>query len=554
MENSGENSGKNSGDERVDAQLSQDAIAQEAEFRKQLKAVFGGLEREINLFLFVKRGQDDVFAQATREVIRVFRQLSDKITFREYYLDHEMAEKYNVQTAPCLLINPDEYPIKWLGAPMGEETRTFIELLLMVGQKRSNLSEPSKKVLTRIETPRKIKIFVSPSCPYCPQQAVNAIKAVIERPDVLELEIIDIQCKPDIAQKYAAQSVPQAFANDVLIGMGAQPEEVFMASLEKMEPQTLFIPDDDAPLVETDLLIVGGGPAGLTAGIYGARSGLKTAVVERDALGGQVATTPVVENYPGLTQVGGKALVDIMVSHALEYVQIFQGEAVVDIEPGNPIKVKTSRRQFETKSVLLATGASYRHLNVPGETRLAGKGVSYCSTCDGPLFKGKTVVMIGGGNSAVTEALHLNQIGVNVTMIHRRDKFRAQSVLAQNIKDNKIPVLWDSQVKEILGESAVEGVVVENTKTGETKNVMADGVFIAIGYSPTVDLAQKIGIELTPDGYIKRDLHHRTNIPGIYSAGDVEGGYKQIVTAAGMGSEAALSIFEDLINPYWIKD
>jgi thioredoxin reductase (NADPH) len=164
-----------------------------------------------------------------------------------------------------------------------------------------------------------------------------------------------------------------------------------MLSLEKIEQQTVFIPDSDAEFVETDLVIVGGGPAGLTAGIYAVRSGLKTAVVERGALGGQVATTPVVENYPGFTSVGGKTLVDIMVNHALEYVQIFQGEEVVEIEPGDLIKVLTSRRRFSARAVLLATGASYGHLGAAGENSLAGRGVSYCSTCDGPLFKGKNV-------------------------------------------------------------------------------------------------------------------------------------------------------------------
>ena len=526
--------------------------AQEMEIKKQLATVFKQIGRNIHLMLFTQKGHDDVFAQATREIIRVFRGLTDNIDLREYDLDHEMARKYKVTTAPCLLINPDEYDIRWMGAPMGEEARTFIELLLLVGQKNSSVSQQSAKVLSRLDAPRTIKIFVSPSCPYCPQQAVNGIKAAVERPDLVSLEIIDIQCKPEIAKKYDAQSVPQAFADDILIGMGAQPEEVFMSSLEKMTPQTLFIPESDAELVETDLLIVGGGPAGLTAGIYASRSGLNTAVIEQEALGGQVATTPVVENYPGFTQVGGKALVDIMVNHALEYVQIFQGETVMDIEPGHPIKVTTSRRRFDTQTVLLATGAGHRHLDVPGEKRLSGKGVSYCSTCDGPLFKGKHVVMIGGGNSAVTEALHLKHIGVNVTIIHRRDKFRAQSILAENVANNGIPVLWNSRIKEIFGEKRVEGVLVEDVTTGRTEKLETDGVFIAIGYLPNVVLAKKIGVSLTPEGYIQRDEKHRTNIPGIYSAGDVEGGFKQIVTAAGMGSEAALSIFEDLINPYWL--
>jgi thioredoxin reductase (NADPH) len=242
-----------------------------------------------------------------------------------------------------------------------------------------------------------------------------------------------------------------------------------------------------------------------------------------------------------------------MVSHALEYVQIFQGEEVMDIQPGEPIKVITSRRHFLTKAVLLATGATYKHLGVPGETRLAGRGVSYCSTCDGPLFKGKNVIIVGGGNSAVTEALHLHHIGVNVTVIHRRDSFRAQEHLTKNIFDNNIPVMWNTEVKEIRGEEKVEEVILYNNQSKETLEFPTNGVFIAIGYTPAVELAEKIGVELTPEGYIKRDSHHRTNIPGIYSAGDVEGGYKQIVTATGQGTEAAISIYEDLMNPYWKK-
>jgi thioredoxin reductase (NADPH) len=306
-------------------------------------------------------------------------------------------------------------------------------------------------------------------------------------------------------------------------------------------------------VVECDLVIVGGGPAGLTAGIYSERSGLQTAVIEREALGGQVATTPIVENYPGFTQVGGKTLVDIMVSHALQYVQIFQGEAVVDIEYGQPITVTTNRRRFLAKTVLLATGASHRHLNVPGEHRLGGRGVSYCSTCDGPLFKGKKVVMVGGGNSAVTEALYLSHMGADVALIHRRDKLRAQDVLAKQLEENGIPILWNSEIKEIKGQERVEEIEIFNNKTRETSTLKADGVFIAIGYTPAVDLAEAAGLELSEDGYIKHDGKHRTNIPGIYSAGDVEGGYKQIVTATGQGAEAAMTIFEDLINPYWLK-
>ncbi|MFO7708930.1 MAG: FAD-dependent oxidoreductase [Desulfobacterales bacterium] len=527
-------------------------MASEA-YLRQLKQTFEQLPNDIPLLLFTDKGGDDVFAQATRQVIRAFRELSSRITLKEYSLDHELARRHQVTRSPTLLVAPDRYSIRWLGAPMGEEARTLLETFMLVGLGRSNLNEQSQKVLRRIDSARQVKVFVSATCPYCPQQAVNGVKAAIELPEHVSLEIIDIQSEVELANRYAAHSVPMAFANEVLIGHGAQTEEVFMLSLQKLEAQTIFIPESDAEQVETDLVIVGGGPAGLTAGIYAVRSGLRTAIVERQALGGQVATTPVVENYPGFTSVGGKALVDIMVSHALQYVQIFQGEGVLEVAHGKPIVVQTSRRKFVTKTLLVATGATHRHLNVPGESRLAGRGVSYCSTCDGPLFKGRSVVMVGGGNSAVTEALYLHHMGVQVTLIHRRDTLRAQEVLARQLAENNIPVRWNTEIREIRGKERVREVLLADNRSHQTSVFPTDGVFIAVGYEPAVELAGKLGLELNADGYIRHDGKHRTNLPGVYSAGDVEGGYKQIVTAAGQGAEAAMTIFADLINPYWQK-
>jgi thioredoxin reductase (NADPH) len=524
--------------------------AQIQQAQKEIAKLFKAIKKEIPLFLFTQTGQNDVFNDAARQAIRFFRQLTDKIKLREYDLSHEAARKWQIEGSPTLLFDPDHYNLRWLGAPMGEEGRIFLEALVHVGTGNSHLSDQSRHVLERIDQPRRIKVFVSATCPYCPQQAMNALRAAIAKPDLIALEIIDIQANPELAEHYAAHSVPQTYANEVLIAQGAQTEELFMASLEKMEQQTVFIPESDEQEVATDLVIIGGGPAGLTAGIYAARSGLKSVVVEKGVLGGQVATTPIVENYPGLKQIGGKTLVDIMVTHALEYIQIFPGEEVLDIVPGDPIKLQTSRRTFVTRSVLLTTGAQHRHLGVPGETRLSGHGVSYCSTCDGPLFKGRKVIMVGGGNSAATEALHLHHIGVDVTLVHRRDTLKAQEVLVKNLIDNRIPILFNTEVKAIEGKHFVERVKLFNNQTDTETTLDVNGVFLAIGYDPAVSLAQKTGIELNPEGFIKHD-NHRTNIPGIYAAGDVAGGYKQIVTAAGQGAEAAMVVFEDLINPYW---
>jgi thioredoxin reductase (NADPH) len=518
--------------------------------QREIAELFRAIHVEIPIFLFAQPGKNDVFSDAARKALRFFRQLTDKIVLREYNLSHETAQKWEVKDSPTLIFDPDRYNIRWLGAPLGEEGRIFLEAVILIGSQKSNLNEQSLQVIKKINQPRHIKVFVSASCPYCPQQALNALKAAVEKPDLISLEIIDIQANPELATQYSAQSVPQTYANDILIAQGAQPEELFMLSLDRMEEQAVFIPESDEQEVETDLVIVGGGPAGLSAGIYASRSGLKTVVVEKGVLGGQVATTPIVENYPGFKQVGGKTLVDIMVTHALEYVQIFPGEEVMGVEPGKPIIVQTSRRRFNSKAVLMATGATYRNLGVPGESRLAGHGVSYCSTCDGPLFKSRKVIIVGGGNSAVTEALHMHHIGVNVTLVHRRDNLRAQDFLVKNLIQNNIPILFNTEVKEIKGKHNVEEVLLYNNKTEELSTLPVSGVFIAIGYDPAVGLAQEIGLELTEEGYIKHD-QYRTNIPGIYTSGDVAGGYKQIVTAAGHGAEAALTIFEDLISPYW---
>lgn len=523
------------------------------EAEQRIRQIFDQIPRQVPVILFFRKRKNDVFTDAARQGLSFFSRMTDKIVFEEYDLSHKLAKKYHVSHSPTILIDPQNYHIQWLGAPIGEEGRIFVEAMLLVGFRQSQIGDQAKKVLDAIKEPRRIRLFVSHSCPYCPHQALNAMKSAVEKPDLISLEIIDIQANPELARQYNAQAVPQTYANEILIAQGAQPEELFMASLQKMEQQTVFIPDSDAEEVETDLVIVGGGPAGLTAGIYAARSGLKSVVLERNVLGGQVSTTPVVENYPGLTSIGGKRLVEIMVTHALEYIQIFQGEEVMKVEKGMPMTVVTNKRRFITKAMLLATGATHRHLDVPSEERLSGRGVSYCSTCDGPLFTGYRVIVVGGGDSAATDALHLKNIGVDVILVHWTEKLDAQDFLARQLHDNHIPVMYNTRVKEIMGDRAVEAALLYDIKTGQTKRLKVGGVFIAVGYQPTTDLAVKIGVKLTPRGYIEID-QYRTNVPGVYAAGDVVGGFNQIVTASGHGAEAALTIFEDQIHPYWKQE
>ncbi|MFP4390881.1 MAG: thioredoxin family protein, partial [Desulfococcaceae bacterium] len=205
----------------------------------QLRRTFESFPHDIPIYHFVDRGKDDVFAQTNRQVVRAFRELSDKITMREYALDHELARKYNVTHSPTLVVAPERFNIHWVGAPLGEEGRTFLELLILVGMENSQLKEGAARVLHQIDEPRNVKVFVSPTCPYCPQQALNGVQAAVERPEMVHLEIVDIQCNPELADKYSAHSVPQTWANETLIAMGAQTPELFCLSLQKLEQQTV---------------------------------------------------------------------------------------------------------------------------------------------------------------------------------------------------------------------------------------------------------------------------------------------------------------------------
>nr|WP_275406380.1 FAD-dependent oxidoreductase [Pseudodesulfovibrio sp. JC047] len=310
---------------------------------------------------------------------------------------------------------------------------------------------------------------------------------------------------------------------------------------------------------EIDLVIVGAGPAGLTAGIYAARAGLKAVVLEKHIVGGQVALTPVVENYPGFVSVPGKQLMDIMAEHARGYVPVHEGEGVESITLGNavndePCIVITNRGRYSAKALILTTGAKYRQLGVTGEETYFGRGINYCASCDGSLYKGKSVAMVGGGNTALTDALHLKNLGVNVTIIHRRDAFRAQQSLQQSVKHEQIPVLWNTVVEAIKGDDRrVHTLVLRDLTTQEITDLPVDGVFVAIGQKASTELAHAIGVELKEDGFVKVGTDMRTNLPRVYAAGDLTGGLQQIVTAIGEGSIAAMSAFEDISHPYWKK-
>lgn len=294
-----------------------------------------------------------------------------------------------------------------------------------------------------------------------------------------------------------------------------------------------------------DLVIIGGGPGGLTAGIYAMRAALKTALIEMGVPGGQMNNSDSVENWPGDEFITGADLALKFSQHARSYGLEVIAQEALEIEPGldlHAVKLDNGNR-LSTHAVILATGGSPRELNIPGEKEFYGKGVSYCAVCDGFFFRDKTVVVVGGGDTAAEESLYLAKLAKQVYLVHRRDALRAGALLQQRVKaECKIEILWNSLVTEIRADAqGVSAVKLQNTQTGNKSDLAADGVFIFIGFEPNNKLVPA-GTKMNASGYVVTDEKCETNIPGIYVIGDLREKYfRQIVISASDGATAALA-------------
>jgi len=293
-----------------------------------------------------------------------------------------------------------------------------------------------------------------------------------------------------------------------------------------------------------NVIVLGGGPAGLTAAIYATRAGLDPLVIEGSEAGGQLMLTTDVENYPGFADpILGPDLMAAMRAQAQRIGTEFVTEDATAIDLSTrPFKVTThSGETYETRALIIATGAKPKLLGLPGEQRLMGRGVSTCATCDGFFFRGSNVMVVGGGDTAMEEALYLSKLAKSVTVVHRRDKLRASKIMQERaLQNGKISFLWNTKVADIVGDGKVSGVKLQDLKTHTTTQRPVDGVFVAIGHTPNTDLF-KGQLDMDANGYILRRGRSMTNVEGVFVAGDVhDHTYRQAVTAAGYGSEAAI--------------
>ncbi|AEE14527.1 thioredoxin reductase [Thermodesulfobium narugense DSM 14796] len=520
--------------------------------KSSLKENFLILKDKVNIKVVLPEEKDQ-FYEYTKEIFEVLPEVSDKISVQFISKSDVLSKLIDEEIkCPIVIFDDEKLDAIFVGTPIGEEAHTLVNAILLISGAKQFLNDKDLSIISDVKKETVVEVYVSPTCPYCPQQAIMAINASMINRNI-KTKIIEIFENKEIAQKKSIRSVPVTYVDNEQVAVGLQSNEEFVLSLIGKEVQKLLHNEKDK-LKEFDLTIVGAGPAGLSAAIYARRSGLSVGIFEAEMVGGQVLTTPQVENYPGFISISGKSLVDILTQHVLNYVSISIGEEVKKINRVEDyFKVITSDDSYRSKAVLLATGASKRKLKVPGEASFYGKGVSYCALCDGYFYKGKEVFIVGGGNTALTDAIYLKNVGADVTLIHRRDALRAEKYLQDSFFKLGIEVMWNSEVKEILGKESVEFIKIVNNLTGEEQTQALDGLFIAIGYLPNNSLAKDLGVELDEEGYIKVDKNMRTNVHRVYAAGDIVGGEKQIVVAVSRGAIAATSAFEDILSPYWVK-
>lgn len=306
-----------------------------------------------------------------------------------------------------------------------------------------------------------------------------------------------------------------------------------------------------------DIVIIGAGSAGLSAGIYAVRSGLKTLILDEKLPGGTIADASTVVNYPGFAEISGGDLAEKMTMHCRKV-----GAVIHDLEPVSELEltsegkiVKTSRASYEAKALIYSTGSHYREIGVKGELEFKGRGVSYCGVCDGPFFKGKRVLVVGGGNTACITTLYLSGLAAQVYVIHRRQAFRAEESLVSDISGkSNVTIMWNTEIQEIKGDKVVRAVTLRDNVSGKISELAVDAVFVQIGEAPNSQLAKAAGVETDEHGYIKVDARQQTNLQGVFAAGDVtDQPIKQVGTAVGQGITAALEAYAYIRRPYYRK-
>ena len=513
----------------------------EDDLKTQLKAYLERLQRPIVLVASV---DDGTKSGEMLELLEDIRGLSDKVSVEVVRDDAERKPSFAV-TSPG-----HDISLRFAGLPMGHEFTSLVLALLQVGGHPSKAAPELLEQVRGLEGEYRFETYYSLSCQNCPDvvQALNL--AAVLNPNIQHVAI-DGALFQDEVEAREVMSVPTVFLNGEVFDQGRMSLEQIVAKLD-----TGAAKRDAAAIAKKDVfdvLVVGGGPAGAAAAIYSARKGIRTGVAS-ERFGGQVLDTMSIENFISVQETEGPRLAAQMEAHVRQYdvdiMNLQRASALTQDDDGITTIELESGASVRGRSVILATGARWRQMNVPGEDQYRNKGVAYCPHCDGPLFKGKRVAVIGGGNSGVEAAIDLAGIVGHVTLIEFDDKLRADQVLQRKLRSlANVRIITSAQTTEVLGDGKrVTGLVYRDRTGGDSHRVELEGVFVQIGLLPNTEWL-KGALELSPRGEIVVDDRGQTSLPGVFAAGDATTvPYKQIVIAMGEGAKAALSAFDHLIR------
>ncbi|HEV2609978.1 MAG TPA: alkyl hydroperoxide reductase subunit F [Noviherbaspirillum sp.] len=511
----------------------------DANLKNQLKAYLEKVTQPVELTASLDDGDK------SREMLALLKEiteLSPRITLTERRGDGERTPSFSVNRVGSNM------GIRFAGIPMGHEFTSLVLALLQAGGHPPKVEADVLDQIRNLEGEFLFETYISLSCQNCPDvvQALNLMAVV--NPNVRHV-MIDGALFQDEVNERQIMSVPTIFLNGQNFGQGRMGLEEILAKLDTGAAQR-----DAAKIAKKDvfdMLVVGGGPAGASAAIYSARKGIRTGVVA-ERFGGQVLDTMGIENFISVKETEGPKLAVALEQHVKEYdVDIMNLQRATALVPGDVIEVKlASGASVRAKTVVLATGARWRQMNVPGEDQYRNRGVAYCPHCDGPLFKGKRVAVIGGGNSGVEAAIDLAGIVAHVTLLEFDSQLRADAVLQRKLHSlPNVTVITQAQTTEVTGDGAkVNGLRYTDRKSGESRHIELEGIFVQIGLLPNTDWL-KGTVALSNRGEIEVDARGQTSVPGVFAAGDATTvPYKQIVIAMGEGSKAALSAFDHLIR------
>lgn len=515
----------------------------DAAIKGQLTAYLEKLQAPIELVASLDLGEkNQAKSQEMLSLLEEITTLSDKVSLRQNG-DALLTPSFSVGA------QGSSARIQFAGIPMGHEFTSLVLALLHSGGHPPKVDAKTIEQIKAIDTPFHFEVFVSLSCHNCPDvvQAVNLMAAL--NPNITATMIDGALFQSEV-EKRKIMAVPTLFVNGEHVGQGRMTLEEIIAKVDagaaERDAKAL---SEKAPY---DVLVVGGGPAGAAAAIYSARKGIRTGVVA-ERFGGQVLDTVAIENFISVKGTEGPKLAMALEQHVKEYdVDVMSLQKAAQIIPGNNLlEVKlASGATLKSKSIILATGARWREMNVPGEQEYRGKGVAYCPHCDGPLFKGKRVAVIGGGNSGVEAAIDLAGIVAQVTLIEFGSELRADAVLQRKLFSlPNVTVITDAMTTEVIGDGEkVTALIYKSRITDEVATVELDGIFVQIGLLPNTDFL-KGTLALSKHGEIEINARGETSIPGVFAAGDCTNvPYKQIIIAMGGGATASLSAFDHLIR------